>query len=183
MPVQEKRQEQSTPRTLIPPMIAAWSTYLATDFLSHAVVFAPWWRWTQSYWLLPAQLFRRIPFGYASFALYCAALTWLIHRHFKERLSLLLGFRYGAFAGAIYGSAFVLAAFSVFSMPASALVVWPLTTVIGSAAAGAAAASLLRARRPWRRLLLVLALTVALVILGVVLQNLVVPAPSIGSVE
>jgi len=164
-------------RAFLPALMAGWCVYLLLDFLTHAVFLASWWERTESYWLPPLELFRRIPFGYASFAIYCAALTWLLVRLNGERLDIRRGLRFGAAAGLVSGVAGVLGAFSAFSMPVSALVVWPVSVVVASSAAGAVAAWVLAAERPWRRFGLILAVAVVLFIAGVVIQNVFFPPP------
>jgi hypothetical protein len=61
-------------------MLSAWLVFLALDFLSHAVVLADWWRATESYWLPPVELFKRIPYGYGALALPAGTMTWLLVR-------------------------------------------------------------------------------------------------------
>jgi hypothetical protein len=159
-------------QTFLPAVLAGWCVYLLLDFLTHAVFLASWWERTESYWLPPLELFRRIPFGYASFAIYCAALTWLLVRLYGERLNIRRGARFGAVAGLVSGAAGVLATYSAFPMPVEALLVWPVSVVVASTAAGAVAAWVLAAERPWRRLGLIFTAVVILFILGVVIQNL-----------
>ena len=51
-------------------VVSAWLVFLLLDFLAHAVILAAWWRATEAYWLPPMELFKRIPFGDAAFALF-----------------------------------------------------------------------------------------------------------------
>ena len=161
--------------SLLPAGLSAWFAYLALDFLFHAVVLASWWRATEAYWLPPEALLRLIPLGYASFAAYCAALTWLLKRLYGERLTAALGLRFGAGIGLAFGTTFILASYSVFRMPVSSLLLWPLSIVIESAVSGAAAAWALVSAKPWRRAGMVLAAALLLFVVSVILQNVFFP--------
>jgi hypothetical protein len=162
----------------LPAVLAAWFIYLAFDFLTHAVILAGWWRATENYWLPPKELFRLIPFGYASFAIYCTVLTWLLRRLYGEHLNLATGLRFGAIAGVVSGMGSVLGNYSAFPMPASALLVWPASITLYSTAAGGAATWVLVGKRPWIRAGLIFALAILFLVLGVVLQNLFFPTPT-----
>ncbi len=163
--------------TFLSAVIAAWCAYLVLDFLTHSVLLAAWWRATKIYWLPPQELFRSIPFGYASFAIYCAALTWLLLRLYGKHPTLIAGLRFGAGAGLVYGAGSVLATYSVFHMPTSALLVWPASVTVGSTVAGVVAAWVLVADHPWRRVGLVVGTAIILFIMAVVMQNLFFPIP------
>jgi hypothetical protein len=163
---------------LLPASVAGWAAYLVIDFLLHAVFLAQWWRATESYWLPPIELLRRIPFGYASFAIYCAVLAWLLRRLYGDRLNLSRGLRFGAIAGLVYGLGYVLATYSAFHMPPFALVVWPASVLLESTVAGGVMSWVLVAGRPWRRAGVVIGAAVALFIVGVVLQNIFFPTPA-----
>jgi hypothetical protein len=163
---------------LLPASVAGWGAYLVLDFLLHAVFLARWWRATESYWLPPFELLRRIPFGYASFAIYCAVLAWLLRRLYGDRLNLSRGLRFGAIAGLASGFGSVLAAYSAFHMPSSALAVWPASSLLESTVAGGVMSWVLVGGRPWRRAGAVIGAAAALFILGVVLQNIFFPTPA-----
>ncbi len=152
---------------------AGWLAYLVTDFLLHGVVLASWWRLTGSFWLPPQALFGRIPLAYVSFAIYAAVLTGLLVHLAGPRPAILAGLEFGALAGCVSGVWSALSVYSVFSMPAASLLVWPATAMVESAAAGAAVAFILRSTSPWRRLIGVFLLTLGLFVFGVILQNLI----------
>lgn len=78
--MEEQNKPQLAGSKIIAATVAAWFIYLSIDFLIHAVILATWWKKTADYWLSPEDLFRLIPIGYASFAIYCGALTWLFVR-------------------------------------------------------------------------------------------------------
>lgn len=157
--------------------IAAYWSFLVVDFLLHAVVLAPWWRSTGDYWLPPADLFRRIPFGYASFLIYVGALMWLLVRLHGRRPGIVPAARFGAIAGGIAGFSWGLATYSVFSMPASALLVWSVSTILESVLAATAGAWVLAADRPGTRAGWVVVGGLLLVVAGVVVQNVLFPTP------
>lgn len=167
---------RSTP--MVPAAVAAWLTYVVIDFLTHAVLLSPWWRATESFWLPPMQLAKRIPFAYLSFALYAAGLVWLMARLLGSRPSTAHAARFGALAGLLVGVVQALANYSVFAMPPSALLVWPGSVALASVAAAVSGSSVFNARGPWRRVLLVLLVAVVLLVVGVVVQNLVFPTPT-----
>ena len=162
-------------RPLAQAILAAWLAYIAVDFLTHAVFLARWWRATGSFWLPPMQLVRMIPVGYLSFGLYSTGLIWLMLELLGDRPAPSSASVWAGTVGLAVGAIQALANYSVFRMPASALLVWPLSMAVASVAAGAAASSVLRADRPTRRLLVVLAAAVAVVLVGVVLQNTLFP--------
>jgi hypothetical protein len=163
---------------LLPASVAGWAVYLVFDFLIHAVFLAQWWRATESYWLPPSELFRRIPFGYASFAIYCAVVAWLLIRLYGDRLNLSRGLRFGAIAGLVYGLGYVLATYSAFRMPPFALVVWPASVLLESTLAGGVMSWVLVTGRPWRRVGVVIGAAAALFVAGIVLQNIFFPTPA-----
>jgi len=169
--------ERSIPslRSLFAAAVSAWLITLAVDFVLHAAILASWWQTTQDYWLPPMTLFQNIPFAYVSFALYCGSLVWALTRFYGPRLSLRQGLQFGAIAGLVFGTMAILANYSVFPLPISALLVWPLSTTIESAAAGAIAVWTLNAPHPWRRVGVTLGIALGLFVLGVIIQNVLFP--------
>jgi hypothetical protein len=163
---------------LLPAALAAWMAYVVVDFLAHGVFLAAWWRAAEPYLLPPRDLFRLIPFGYASFAIYCGALTWLLARLHGERLHVVAGMRFGAMAGLVWGVASALGTYSVFRMPQGALAVWPASVAVESTIAGGVAAWTLVCERPWRRVGWVFGAGIVLFVGGVVIQNLLFPTPA-----
>ena len=111
--------------------------------------------------------------GHLSFAIYCAASTWLLIRLYGSHPKVTTGLRFGASAGLFLGVASAMGNYSVFRMPISALIVWPASLTVESAGAGAAAAWVIAANRPWRRLALAFAIAALLLVLGVVIQTLI----------
>jgi hypothetical protein len=169
---------RETRPALLPAAVAAWFGYLALDFLTHAVLLASWWRATEAYWLPPAELLRLVPLGYASFAIYCAALTWLLVRLYGARPGVGTGLRFGALAGVVFGLTTVLGGYSASRLPSSYFLVALPSITIESAAAGGLAAWVLATDRRWRRVALVFGLALLLFAVGVVAQNLFFPTPA-----
>jgi len=164
-------------RPILPAALAAWLGYLAADFLTHAVILASYWRETEDYWLPPMEMFRRIPFGYGSFAVYCLALTWLLARLYGEQVTLPVGLRFGLVAGVTFGLTTALGTYSLLRLPLSYFVVAPTTTALESTVVGGLAAWVLRGERRWRRVGLVLAVAVLLFAVGVLIQTAILPPP------
>lgn len=158
--------------------VAAWLAFLAFDFLAHAVFLATWWHATEKYWLSPNMLFNMIPVAYASFAIYAVALTWLLVRLMGPRPEMIRSLAFGASAGVLYGVTGAMGNYSVLPMPMSALIIWPVSFGVESAAAAVAASAVLRAVRPWLRTVFVFLAAVGLIIVGIALQNLWLPTPS-----
>lgn len=161
-----------------PAALGAWLAYLALDFLTHAVLLAPWWRATAAHWHAPAELFRRIPYAYLAFALYCGGLVWLLTRILGPRPALAPGLRLGGAAGLLFGLITALGNHSVLAVPVSALLVWPAAGAFASVGAAGAAIRVLRSARPGRSLRGILLAALAVFALGVVIQNLLFPTPS-----
>ena len=161
--------------TFIPAVLSAWLSFLVLDFLVHAVFLAAWWKSTEAYWLPPAALFQMIPFGYGSFAIYCAGMVWLQRRLLGSLPGMLASIRLAAIIGMAFGCSSVLATYSILRMPQSALLVWPLSLLVESIGAAIASCLVLRAARPWLSVLLVFAFSVLLFVLGIALQNMFFP--------
>jgi hypothetical protein len=159
-------------RGVIAGAVAGWWSYVVVDFAIHAVVLESWWRSTQSYWIPPVEMARRIPFAYLAFAMYCLGLSWVVVAMRGQPLRVSQGFRVGALAGAAFGAMSALGAYSVVRLPVSFLVVGPGSTAACSGIAGAAASWVAGGNRRWRRVGLVFAFGLAVFVAGVVGQNI-----------
>lgn len=158
--------------------VAAWWSFLVLDFLTYAVFLASWWRASEAYWLSPVDLFKRIPIGYASFAVYCVALTWLLVALHGNRATLGTAARFGAVAGFVFGLTGALGGYSATRMPGWFLLVGPAVTTVESAAAAAAAAWVMVGERPWRRVGLVVCAGAVMLVAGILIQNVFFPTPA-----
>jgi hypothetical protein len=166
----EKRVKYSTIIKILPAFIGAWLGCLVVDFLCQAVINTSWYRTNRTF-RLPSDLFLRIPFGYASFAVYCFVLTWLIFRLYNNDLSITKGMKFGAIAGVVYGVLFVGVTYSVFEIPQVTLILWPLLNVIESTIAGGIAAWVLKAERPWSQVVKVFGISFVFFMIGTVVQR------------
>ncbi len=160
-------------RAIVTAATGATWTYVVLDFLMHAVVLAPWWRATHAFWLPTAELAGRIPLAYLAFAIHCGSLTGLLTVLHGEKPTVFNGLRLGAFVGIVFGVTSTLGAYSVIRLPASFLLVGPASTAVGSAGAGAAASWVLGGSRRWRRVGVLLASGLALLVVAIVAQNVV----------
>jgi len=109
--------------------------------------------------------------------LYAAGLTWLLVRLKGSRPALRTSAMASAVAGALVGTAGILATYSVVSLPRSALLVFPASFLAVLATGGTASALVLTAVHPWRRVVVLFGLSLAVFVLGVVLQNTLFQAP------
>jgi hypothetical protein len=166
----EKRVKYFTTIKILPPFIGAWLGCLVVDFMWQAIINTSWYRTNQTF-RVPSDLFLRIPFGYASFAVYCFVLTWLILRLYNNDLNITKGMKFGAIAGAVYGGLFVGVTYSVFEIPQITLILWPLLNVIESTIAGGIAVWVLLSERPWIQVAKVFGISFMFFIIGTVVQR------------
>ncbi len=157
-------------RRTIAAIALAWLVTIAIDFVIFGGVFAGVLEGADSPAVLaPEQLFARIPAGYASFLLEVVLLHWLLKA--SRRQGITGGLRTAALAGLVFASAVALGLWSFLTVPLTVLGLWWLTLLLQFTAAGAvlgAATTPLWPRvRTWA-----IGGSVALVVVGVVLQNL-----------
>lgn len=155
---------------------AALFFYIAVDFLIHGVALAGYWKSTAGYWRPPEELFRLILPSYAVFAVVCGVLAWLLARLYGPKLNVATGARFGLVAGLLYSGVGAVGSYCVFRMPASALLLWPLAGTVLAVVACTTAAWTMTALRPWRRVGFSFLIALALLIVGVIAQNLFVPS-------
>jgi hypothetical protein len=156
---------------VVPAFVAALWSYVVLDFVIHAVVLAFWWRATESFWLPPLELAKRIPFAYTAFAVHCLVLCLILWRVPGEISRVSRGLILGALLGLAWGIASALGVYSIVRAPLSFLLVGPASTTICSATAGTAAAWVQGGARRWRRVGLLVAVGFVVFVLGIVLQN------------
>lgn len=149
----------------------AWWSYVVLDFLTHGVVLAGWWRATGVFWLPPADLARRIPVAYGVFAIYCVSLTVLLDAVGGRQPPVSRGLRLGVLVGLVFGLTSALGMYCLVRVPLSFLLVGPPGATVASGGAGAAAAWVLCGARRWRRVGVLFAAGLALLVVGVVAQN------------
>ena len=158
-------------KALAAAAIGAWWSYVVLDFLTHAVLLAGWWRATEVFWLPPAELARRIPVAYGVFAIYCASLTVLLAALRSQQPLVSTGLWFGALVGLVFSLTGALGMYCLVRVPLSFMLVGPLGTTVASGGAGAAAAWVLSGGRRWRRVGVLFAAGLALLVVGVVAQN------------
>ena len=168
-----ERVEQIPVRRRVHATLLAWAIVIGVDFALHAGVLAWAWR-SPSPFLLPLEeLFARIPLGYAAYLAQAVLVVWLtVHLGPSTARA---GAALGARLGLLVALFLALALASATTISATMVLVWAVSTLAGFVAAGAVAAPALRAPRlrplAWR----VTGTTLALVVFGVVAQN-VIPA-------
>ncbi len=118
--------------------------------------------------LPPKQLFVRIPAGYASFLLEVVLVHWLLRASRRPGIS--GGLLTGLVAGLVFATAVTLGLWSFSTVPLSALGIWWLTLLLQFAGAGVVLGAANTPQWPRVRTWAIWG-TVALVVAGVVLQN------------
>jgi hypothetical protein len=103
--------------------------------------------------------------------LYAAGVTWLLIRIRGPRPNPPAALGFGAAVGAFIGVTGTLAIYSAVRLPASALLVFPVSQTAVFAAGSVSAALVLRALRPWRRVALLAGACVIVCSVAVILQN------------
>lgn len=149
----------------------AWAIVIGVDFALHAGVLAWAWREPSPFLLPPEELFVRIPLGYAAYLAQAILVVWLTARLGPSTAR--AGAALGARLGLLVATFLALALASATTISLTMTCVWAVSTLAGFVAAGAVAAPALHAPRlrplTWR----VAATTLALVVFGVVAQNLI----------
>ena len=164
MEIPEKRRHFT--RTVL----LVWVLWLGIDLFTHGGLFAGLYRAPTSFLLRSDELFGRIPLGYAAFLIYVVTTVWLI-----RTLGIVSPLR-GAMVGACFGAAITiagnLAVLSVSTIGLSLAMVWTLVQVVEFAVAGYASVWVDREPSLWRAGRWVGGITIALIVAGIVAQNL-----------
>jgi len=171
------KQNRPESRHIVAAILTAFLAILVVDFLTHAVVLSKWWRTTAAFWRPPIDLAHLIPVAYASFLLYAAGLTWVLIAFKGNQPRMSGAISLSAAVGTFIGITGVLATYSVLPIPASALLIFPITFTIDLVCAGAVISNVLAAKQPWRRFAFFAMMFLLLFICGVVIQNLLFPTP------
>lgn len=154
--------------------LLAWAIVIGVDFALHAGVLAWAWRQPSPFLLPPADLFVRIPLGYAAYLAQAIMVVWLTARLGPSTAR--AGAALGARLGLPIAIFLALALASATTISVTMTLVWAVSTLAGFLAAGAVAAPALHAPRLRPLALRVAGTTLALVLFGVVAQNLVLAA-------
>jgi hypothetical protein len=157
-------------RRTVAAIAVAWLVTIAIDFVIFGGLFAGVLEDADDPAVLtPEQLFVRIPAGYASFLLEVVLLQWLLKA--SPRPGINGGLVTGLAAGLVFATAVALGVWSFSTVPVSALGLWWLTLLLQFAAAGAVLGAADTPQWPHVRTWAIWG-AVALVVAGVVLQNL-----------
>jgi hypothetical protein len=152
-------------------VLAVWLVMVGLDFVLNAALLAGMYQHGGTFLLTPAELFQRIPLGYASFLVLAVGITELALRLGATRMS--EGIRLGFVSGVVLGAAWALGLYSVAAVTpqvagALAGIWWALLTVAG----GVAATGLGRRSTHWGLIVRVLGIDVLCVAAVIALQSL-----------
>ena len=155
---------------LIAEVLLIWVLWLGIDFLAHGAIFASLYRHESSFLLADQQLFARIPLGYTAFLMYCAMTAWLIRvlNLHTSREATIAGFALGS----VISIAGILALLSISKIGLALAAAWTGTQIVEFSAAGFVAAALWHRASLRRPTAWIASITLILLILGVVIQNL-----------
>ncbi len=148
----------------------AFVATIGFDLFLHAGILYPLYSGANSFLLAPEESFRRIPFGYLSFAILTALLLWLMSRLQIQgwRRGILFGLVFGAL---VWGS-LVLGLFSISKASPTLLIGWFLGQTAEFGIGGMVIGSGLATDRLRPLLIKVFVFFAVVVVLGVVIQNI-----------
>ena len=147
----------------------AWLAVIVFDFALHAGVLAGLYEEPQPFLLSPESAFRLIPLGYASFALFCLLLAWVMSRTGVRGNWPGLGF--GLLFGVLAWGSWCLALASISTAPHGLLLAWFLGQGLEAGVAGFVAGAVLAGARLRPLAGWLVGWLVLCAIAGVVLQN------------
>jgi len=152
---------------VITAILLAWLLSVGFDFLLHGGLLADAYRAEHPALLEPAEAFRRVPLGYATFLVLTVALWWLLAR--LQVRGWLAGARLGLLAGLLVWGALAVGLYSITTLGAGLLTGWWVgqgaELALAGAVLGAARAGVGLRRIGWRvgaAFLLLVAATIAL---------------------
>ena len=150
--------------------LLAFVATIGFDLFLHAGILNPLYSGANSFLLAPEESFRRIPFGYLSFAILTVLLLWLMSRLQIQ------GWRRGLFFGLVFGvlvwGSLVLGLFSISTASPTLLTGWFLGQTAELGIGGIVIGSGLATERLRPLLIKVLVFFVVVVVLGIVIQNI-----------
>jgi hypothetical protein len=149
---------------------AAWLLSLGFDLFLHGGLLASLYLEPGPFLLPPEEAFRRIPFGYLTFLILTASLSWLLLRLGVRGAA--EGFRYGLTAGFVLWGAHAIGLYSISTASWQLLAGWWLGQALELGLAGAvlgAAAGGMRLKRIW---LLVIVVVIICVVVTITLQSI-----------
>lgn len=126
--------------------LIVWLAMLGLDFLLNGALFARMYQQSASFFLKPAEAFRRIPLGYLAFLVLAFCLVEIVHRLGVKRTT--GGIRLGLVIGVVFGATWALSLYSIATLGApvalafAAIWIGLLTLATAVAASGLARRSL-----------------------------------------
>src|SRR3989304_2945364 len=135
------------PRTQRAPVVRAavlaWMLVVGIDFFVNAGLLAMLWKGPSSFLLSTADLFLRIPMGYAALLLWSVLVVWLVTRLHVERPR--SGAVFGAKLGMLVSVAGMLGLASISTISATIALGWATTQIVEFAVVGYVGTLALRA--------------------------------------
>lgn len=107
-------------------ILLAWLVFIGVDFFFHASLLAPYWSGEISGLLSQDVLFRRIPYGYASFLVLTGMVYYLLHISLGETISMRSALRFGGIFGGTFALSNFLGLYSYVEVPFEHLLVFNL---------------------------------------------------------
>ncbi|HKZ92314.1 MAG TPA: hypothetical protein VJZ50_09255 [Candidatus Limnocylindrales bacterium] len=163
------------PRTQRAPVVRAavlaWMLVVGIDFFVNAGMLTMLWEGPSSFLLSTADLFLRIPMGYAALLLWSVLVVWLVTRLHIERPR--GGAVFGAKLGMLVSVAGMLGLASISTISATIALGWATTQIVEFAVVGYVGTLALRAGGTRRMTLAIIGLTLLLVAGGLIAQNLI----------
>lgn len=149
--------------------LLAWLAMLGVDFLVHGGILAGLYQQASPFLLPPAEAFRRIPLGYASFLLAAVLIVWLLAA--TETRGAWPGLAVGLVAGGLVWGSLALGLASITTARWELLAGWWVGQTVELGAAGAVAGRALHGASLGRLILEVVGLVLLLFVVTVVLQT------------
>jgi hypothetical protein len=152
--------------------LLAFLAVIGFDLLLHGGLLSPLYKTETPFLLSPIEAFRRIPLGYASFAILVLLLEWLMIRFriVGARAGLLFGLKLGG----LVWSSLALGLLSISTARPTLLLGWAIGQAAELGVAGAVIGKGIQTGGIRRLVISVVVVFVACVVIGVVLQNLLV---------
>ncbi len=172
LPTRPVRPDKVPLRRFLATTLAAWFVFVAIDFTAHATLLSSFWQQELVALKSREQLFRLIPFGYASFLVLTLVVGWLLVRLGGADGIPRNGLVFGATFGAFFAVSTFLGWYSAIALPTSFILWISIVYWIELAAVGWAYGYLLFCPRFARRVLAPVALGISVLASGVAIQIL-----------
>lgn len=123
-------KEENYTRKAAGVIALGWLIFLGIDFLFHASLLQAFWDDKMTALLDPMTLFKRIPFGYASFLLLTLLLFYLMTRIYGRFPAPKEGFRFGLIFGGLFSLSNGMGLYSYIDLPVFHLLLFNLVYFI-----------------------------------------------------